>query len=368
MTAIASRPDGGRPPMPPGPAGPRIAGVGAHAALGLSALQVTMNARARKRAPTGTALRDKRGFLVGACVSGALDPGLHGYERLMGLAVPALREALIDAGRGAEGPPPPLVLAVPEAGRADDDPRLSQVVTADLAQRSGAAIDAERSRVFRAGHAGFAYALRHAVDLLAHVPEVLVGAVDSYLHPGVIRWLDEECRLHSLDAENGFVPGEGAAFAVLSRDGSRRRAGVSGETASPYPSVIHCATDEERTVLSDEPNVAVAMTRLVHSAMAGRTALAAGSPPLPWVLCDLNGEAHRNHEWSQVAIRARFADGVSEWHPADDLGDVGAASGALFLAMACTLWATGCPVGRAALVALHAEGVERGVFVLGGAA
>lgn len=330
------------------PGGAELIGIGARAPLGLSALQVAMGARARKRLPRGTPFRDKRAAEIGACVCDDLDSALHGYDRLVALAAPALREALVGVGNvEIDAAPAPLVIAAPEPGRPDDDPRLSQAIATDIARHAGISIDEGRSSVVRAGHAGFAFALRWAMELSRSSPLVIVGAVDSYFHPDVLRWLDDGCRLHSLEAENGIVPSEGAAFAVLSR------------TRSPVAAVIHCETGEEPSVLSGEPNVAATMTRLVHRAIE-----AAPGGRISWVLSDLNGEDHRTHEWSLVAIRARLREDCQEWRPADDLGDVGAASGALYLTLAATLFAAGCAPGPSALIALHAEGAERGVFVL----
>src|SRR6185503_18269887 len=85
---------------------PYLIGVGARASLGESALQLAMCARARKLVPTTTLMRDKRGHYIGACPAWGLPPELQGYERLIALAAPALREAA-----GELTSPIPLLLA-----------------------------------------------------------------------------------------------------------------------------------------------------------------------------------------------------------------------------------------------------------------
>lgn len=333
----------------------KVNAVGAYGPLGLSALQITMCARARKMLPRPTSLVDKRGQSVGLCLAGGIADSLHGPPRLLALAQPALREVL---HRTRAVSSIPMILALPEVGRPDDDPRYDERFIAALAAESQAPIDVTRSKVVRAGNAGAALALEAAITLLEKAPTVagvLVGGVDSYYHPEVVRWLDEECRLHALDAENGFIPGEGAAFALLSR--SRLGQATDGLPA-PIATVLGCASAREESILRDEPNVAAAMTSIVRE-LLGPTS---GRPG--WVLCDVNGERHRVREWTLVQIRQKLIDGVTTTCASDDLGDVGAATGAMLLAIAATSWSTGCAPSPTALVSLSSNGPERGAFLV----
>lgn len=321
----------------------KIASVGARAAIGLSALQVALSARAGLTAPQETHFLDKRGWPVGMCRVGGLSRELHGYDRMLALAAPALREARPAGLREAL----PLFLALPEPGRPDDDPRLGGDFVVELAARSGAPVDLGRSRVVRAGHAGGAYALDAALAAL-HEPggprAALVGGVDSYHHPGVVRWLDEAYRLHAPDVENGFILGEGAAFALVVRE----------PTASSRTVVRRVVTAREETVDVGAPNTAQAMTSLLHR-LGGR---------LSWVLTDVNGERHRVREWSFAAMRGVLAEGAVESRFAGALGDLGAATGPVLIVIACTFFELGCAPATSAAVALHADGAERGAILL----
>lgn len=315
--------------------GANIQGVGARGPLGLSSLQVAMCVRARKFEPRALRMRDKRDHAVGMCLTGGLGRTLVGHHRMTALATPALCEA-------AEGltAPVPLVVSVPEAGRPDDCAEFD-AFPMHLAHHSGVAIDSDASRTVRCGHAGFAFALAEALELMANGhDDVLVGGVDSYYHPDVLAWLDRECRLHSLDAENGFVPSEGAAFVHLSKSPTK------------LARVTHLGTASD----NDEPNVAAAITDLVAEALQSTSGQ-------PWVLTDLNGERHRLREWSMVEMRL-LPGGSRHDRWVIDLGDVGAASGAMFAAIACRMWAVGAGAGPSAVAALHSEGPERGVFVM----
>ena len=327
-----------------------VVSVGARGPLGLSSLQMAMNIRAAKLEPRRSSFRDKRAQPVALCMTGGLSAESHGYERMLSLAVPALREAMAAVTQ----PDLALVLALPERDRPDNDERFDGAIVSELGQQSGLTLDVARSSVVRAGHAGGALALEQARALLsAGAAGVVVGGVDSYHHPKVVRWLDEACRLGALDAEDGFLPSEGAAFFVLQADAARAALG----SAVPLARLTHAIAEREETVLSGEPNLAQAMTRALRT-----IELECGL--LPWALCDVNGERHRVREWQMLLLRELFAPSMVEHRVPTDLGDVGAASGATFVAHACALWRTGCAPSSSCVVALHSEGAERGVLRL----
>jgi len=323
---------------------PTLIAAGARAPLGMTSLQVAMSARADKLEPRSTRFVDKRGRSVGVCLTGGIGEDVHGFDRLLALARPALREA----GRAVEEPTP-LILALPEAERPDDDPRLSGAILAALAETAEMPLDLDRSRVVRADHAGGALAFEAALDvLLAGAPAVLVGGVDSYYHPEVLEWLDRGCRLHALEAEDGFIPSEAAAFVLLAAEPPRS----AGATR-----VVLSAVATGRETTTDEQALAASMTNLVHR-------LIGDAPrPLRWVLSDLNGEEHRVAEWSKVAIRTSLSDAVHQRLP-DALGDVGAATAPAMAAIALEWWRAGCAPADAALALVHSEGVERGGLLL----
>lgn len=330
-----------------------VGSVAARAAVGLTATQVALCARARRLEPRSSAFVDARGRSVGLCTAGGLEPSLVGYDRLAALAAAALD----DLARARWASSVPLLLAVPEPGRPDDDPRLDGAILAELAARVPAPIDLAASRVVRAGHAGGAVAVELAVGLLAAgAPGVVVGGVDSYHHPEVLRWLDSDGRLHALDVDGGFIPSEGAAFLWLGPAPVEHGGGARGP--SRRVALAGVATAREGSVADESPNVAEAMTSIVHRLVDG------AAQPVGWIVSDVNGERHRVREWALVQIRAAFAPEAVHTRGPDDLGDVGAASGALFAAIATASWRTGAAPAPSALVALHAEGTERGVLLL----
>lgn len=322
-----------------------IAPIGAAGALGRSALQVAMCARARRFVPEPFPALDRRGRPAGVGMTPGMGPELVGYERLVALGSIALA-----AGRHRlPATPLPLLLALAAPGRPDDDPRFDAEILGELARRSGGALDLARSRVLRGGHAAGAAAMEAACRLAGDAPDagVLVGGVDGYAHPEVLRWLDEEERLHALDVEDGFIPSEGAAFVLVG--GARHQASpaVRAATTAHEPS----AADEEL------PNLATAMTG------ATQQAIESASGPIGWVLSDVNGERLRVREWSFWSGRANLSEALHLRLP-ELCGDVGAASGPMALAIAATWWEARCELASRGLVALHSDGPLRGAVVL----
>ena len=75
-----------------------------------------------------------------------------------------------------------------------------------------------------------------------------------------------------------------------------------------------------------------------------RGALAGGAPSQShWCLCDLNGQSYRAAEWGVVSGRLakELATVKRLSHPADCLGDVGAATGGVLIAQALAGFARG---------------------------
>lgn len=331
--------------------------AGARAPIGLSRLQVAMNVRAERLDPRPCAFKDKRGQIIGSCRVGGLPLDVVGHDRLLGLAAPALREAWPAEYTSSL----PLVLALPEAGRPDDDARYGPAFIDALRAKSRCPIDLQRSTVVRAGHAGFVVALEMAASMLHKAglgqtpPAVVVGGVDSYHHEGVLQWLDADHRLHAAGTENGMMPSEGAGFAVLLRAGTKLQGAPSDER--PLGRITVIRTGREESALMGRPNLAEALTQIVQD-------IAVQGGPLPWVLTDLNGERNRNKEWAQVALRGVLAENAIQSTAVQMLGDTGAATGALLLAIACTYFATGAAPATRAAVVLQSEGPERGAFLL----
>jgi 3-oxoacyl-[acyl-carrier-protein] synthase I len=250
-----------------------------------------------------------------------------------------------------------LVLSLPAPTLSAAHARLHETLLPTLAARTGL-ITAD-SEVRHGGNAGM---LRCVQDALAAVAQprwqaCIVAGVDSHLFSEELARLDQAGRLKSPRNRDGFIPGECATAVLLERHSEALKRG-----AAPIASVVSAATAlEEHPLGSREQATGEGLATAIQKACA------AGLPQgASWVLCDLNGESYRFREWGVVRVRlTRELQGLRRlWHPADCLGDVGAATGGVLMAVLGRSFQRGyAPADRALLWAGNEEG-QRTALVL----
>ncbi|WP_437305822.1 beta-ketoacyl synthase N-terminal-like domain-containing protein [Sorangium sp. So ce388] len=348
----------------PLPAAPDvIVGVGARTASGLTALQVTMSARARKLDPRPSHIVDRNGEAIATARLMSLGDNVTGMDRLVALGAPALIQAAhpwLSAARERRAEPValPVIAALPALSRPGVDPRIERRLLPELSARSRVPLDMARSRVIFGCRGGGVAAFAHALAMLRRgdCDAVAVGGLDSYFDPDALEHLDRELRLHSMTAENGFIPGEGAGFVVLA---ARSRAAALHR----HGQVIAAACeDEPRPYGSEQPSLALGVTlAMKHAAEPFGPARR-----IPWVLTDVANERHRVDEWSYASARnyRGFAPEMIHEQPLLHTGDLGAASAAVLLVMAAVRWQTGCAAGDCAMIVTHSDGPERGAMLV----
>ncbi len=345
-----------------------VYGVGARTPFGLTPLQVTMSVRADRFAPRESHLIDRHGEPIAMPRLASIGDHIMGLPRFVGLGGSPITQAAHPylsalSKTGGAAAPIPLFVALPYETRPGFDRRMKTMLFDALSFRSRVALDVGRSRMFHACRGGGVLAIEAAASAIAsgELQAVLVGGVDSYFDPDVLGHLDEECRLHGMGTENGFIPGEGAAFLLLA---SRAWARENGNLL-PLSRIVSTANElEPHPYGSTEPNLAQGLTAAVRQALS-----AASAPPrrISWLLTDVANERHRVDEWQFARVRndeAMTAEAVHD-QPLLRVGDVGSASAALLCALAITRWETGCAVGSEALVVVSSDGPERGALVLG---
>jgi 3-oxoacyl-[acyl-carrier-protein] synthase-1 len=300
--------------------------------------------------------------IVGAPIDGSAADEAHREQRLWMLAARAAGEALDEAD--ARGQP----LERSNCGVlwiAPQETRPGYKATGDQVQRDSflqeCKIDTARTRWLDLprGHAGALMALREASIALARgsVDGCLIGGVDTLLQLRVLRWLEAQDRLKHETYTDGLIPGEAAAFLVVERlDSVRRRGGRILAEVKGFGAAF-----EEASIESDSPCRALGLTAAFRSALAS-----AGMQPqqVSAVYCDLNGESYRAREWALASTRIGFPDSPDLLHPADCLGDVGAATGPLLLSLAATTLADSAAAGSNILVFAGSETGERAAVVL----
>ena len=332
-----------------------IVGIGARTHTGLGALPATMTWRARRSLPRESAIIDRAGEPIGICRARGIGDDIFGHDRFVALASMALAEAVADAGLPRDGMIS-LHLGLPS----EDEPRAhpidSTTIAAAIASAAGVVVHPRHSTTYTEGRAAGLAALAGALERLAVGAEdqIVVGAVDSYFDPGLLEGLDVAARLHSSTAENGFLPGEGAAFLVLERAGR-----VGGRRARARVVSAHIER-EPRPFGHAEPTQGLAIS------LAVRRALAPARGVVHWSLTDVVNERHRIDEWVYASARAHKMLATDGRHdqPLLTTGDLGAASGVVLAAFAAMSFGVGSVSEDYALVAAHSDGDARGAALL----
>lgn len=258
--------------------------------------------------------------------------------RLLRLSQLALSEAVAPFAPRA---PWPLFLAVSEARVELADP-----IPTDLLERislqASVPLDFAESHVFREGRAGGLHALGAALDALAtgRIAVAVVGGVDTYDDLPLLRALIEENRVQVSSPRDRMFPGEGAAFLVLTRPDST--GGLHAAEGGPLPSFGAVQAlglgFEKGHMYSPETYRGDGLSEAFLTLFAGLGPAGAGSgaPPIRAVFTSFNGESFWAKEWGVAYLRnqARFAERLRVEHPADRIGDTGAAAGPLLIGLA----------------------------------
>lgn len=243
-------------------------------------------------------------------------------RRMLRLGAPALRSVLECAGE----PPVRLYLGLPQLSL--EEAPWMKGFSLYLAKAAGIALDVPSCRVVPAGRAAALVALELAMHALEQDPSrpVVIGGVDTYLDLKLLAFLDAEGRILGPDVSDGFIPGEGASFLVLTHPSVAAHEGraVTVEAAASARDPGH----RSGTAPARGEGLAAAIELLRgHLPDPGRVV---GS-----TFAGLNGESFDAKQWG--VARMRHADFFSPdevvSHPADCFGDPGAAMGALLLAI-----------------------------------
>jgi 3-oxoacyl-[acyl-carrier-protein] synthase I len=270
-------------------------------------------------------------------------------RRMLRLGASALRDVLEHAGE----PPVRLYLALPQL--AVDEAPWMKGFALYLAKTAGVALDAPNSRVVPAGRAGALVALELALETLEREPEhpIIVGGVDSFLDLKLLAALDAEGRLLGPGVSDGFIPGEGAGFIVLSSPAVSPESGVQVIAAASASDPAHRTS----TLPARGEGLAQALETL-----RGRVS---GQAPVATVFAGLNGESFDAKQWGVARLRHSdfFAGQLHLTHPADRCGDAGAALGAILLVLAATAVGGGARPSPA-LVWAASDGDARGCALI----
>ena len=153
----------------------------------------------------------------------------------------------------------------------------------------------------------------------------VIGGVDSYIDPDTLDWIEDNEQLHKPSNAWGFLPGEAAAFCLI----------CSRNTAHKYNLPIRVQLVAISTAL--EKNKIKTKTVCIGQGLTQAVMNVMQALPkeslIDYTICDQNGEAYRADEFGFMLARLSeyFNDPSDYMAPADCWGDVGAASGPLFI-------------------------------------
>lgn len=259
------------------------------------------------------------------------EPAGFGVERWAALAQAALQDlnaqcpAALAAGRIV------LWLVLPQAAR----PGVPAGLAAHLAQvcRAGP-FTLHRGNVAYGGHAAAVHALQDAGQALRdqRCEAALVLALDSWLHPDALQWLEGEGLLHAAGRRHssgmqrnpyGRIPAEGAAAVLLSAQpgGWCRLAGLG-------------LADEAIVRTDTRPCTGLAQTQAAQRALQGLQSLSEGTR-IAQLVSDMNGEAYRADQFGFTALRIapHLRAGWQQSAPALVTGDLGTATSLTHVAL-----------------------------------
>lgn len=224
---------------------------------------------------------------------------------------------------------------------------LDARLCAELVRRVGLAIPSNHQRLMPRGHTSVLSAVAEAAEALAHgrIRRALVLGVDSLVGEDELQWLAFHRKLKTPERPVGLMPGEAAAALLLESETEARR-----RQAVPAGLLTAVEVLEHPGAARDEP-LGLPLARVIEATVSQ-------APRLHAIYGDLNGEEWRARHWGTALVRLSqrpsFQGARRSW-PATSLGDTGAASGAILLALACRTFLRNPASGDTALVWSQAD-------------
>jgi 3-oxoacyl-[acyl-carrier-protein] synthase-1 len=303
---------------------------------------------------TETRFMDKVGeWIIGSQVP--LEQPWHGRAKLIQMVVPSIRECLqplgeIDSRRVV------LLLCVAETTRPGRLDGLDRTFFNEIETELGMRFHGS-SVVIAEGKVGGIIALREARTLLDEkdVSYCVIAGVDSFLVAGTLAAYEEKNRLATSKNSDGFIPGEAGAAVLVARQPAN---------GSRSLSCIGIGFGEERaTVESEEPLKADGLVQAIRAALS-EAHVSMGD--LDYRITDISGEQYSFKEASLALTRIlrQRKERFDLWHPADCIGEVGAAILAICAGVALAAQRIKYAPGKRTLCHLGADNGNRAAAIL----
>ncbi|MBK7648470.1 MAG: hypothetical protein IPJ12_15300 [Betaproteobacteria bacterium] len=300
-----------------------IANTGLVTSVGLTAPASCAAFRAKIGNPSETRFIDSGGEWIMAHQV-QLEQPWRGRTKLAKMAAMVIEECL-DGIERKHWSGIPLLLCVAERERPGRLDGLDDQLFLDIQDSLDAGF-AEQSAIVAHGRVGVAVALGQARKLIndGKVPRVLIAATDSLLSWPTLSHYEREDRLLIARNSNGFMPGEAAGALLV-----EAAAGKAGELVC---SGIGFGR-ESAHLDSGVPMRADGLVQAIKSALAD-----AGCQmhDMDYRITDVSGEQYYFKEAALALSRTlrQRKETFDIWHPAECIGETGAAAGAAVIALA----------------------------------
>jgi 3-oxoacyl-[acyl-carrier-protein] synthase-1 len=265
----------------------------------------------------------------------------------------AIEECLEDVPR-SDWPLIPLLLCVAEPERPGRPEGLDSTLLSEIQEELGESF-APESIVISRGRTGAVVALERARHMLyeRNTYRVLVAGTDSLLNAETLDYYQRQDRLLTSTNSNGFMPGEAAGALLMARPIQRGRLSCAGIGFGV----------ERSTINSEQPLRAHGLSQAIRNALAE-----AGCEmrDIDMRVTDLSGEHYYFKEAALAlgrTLRGR-RNNVALWHPAECVGETGAAAGFIALAVAEAACRKGYATGPGILGHFADDGGQRAAVVL----
>ncbi|MDH5571730.1 MAG: hypothetical protein OEY89_08195 [Gammaproteobacteria bacterium] len=274
-----------------------------------------------------------------------LDPFLDGFDRLLELTIPALTEVVENASlKRSDIPRAGLFIALPQSDAATYNIGLASNFIPQLCKRTGLT-GFKTSSINQSGHTGIFEHVIDAITLLesGELDFCIIGGIDSYLLEQRLDLLDAAWRIRSERNVDGFIPGEAAVMIMLETEQHAKDRGMV-----PLSKIKSVASGQEpETITSQKTSTGSGLSDAITGVLQHTNA-----DSFQTVYCSLNGESYYAFEWGIQLTRLSkvFGNMTDLIHPAENCGDVGAATGALLLACASQAFKLGYNAGEEMLL------------------
>lgn len=284
-----------------------------------------------------------------------VDPFLDGFDRIVELAIPALSETVENANlKRSDMQNAGLFISLPQSDNATHNIGLATNFVPEVCKRTGLS-GFKITNTNQTGRTGVFEHIFEVIDLLesGELGFCVVGGVDSYLLEERLELFDDNWRIRSERNVDGFIPGEAAVMLMLETEEHARARGMVPR--SKISAIAH--GEEPETIDSQKASSGSGLTDAINGVLQ-ETNNKAG---FDTIYCSLNGESYYAFEWGIQLSRLNnvFQDMSNLFHPAENCGDVGAATGGLLLACATVAFQQGQNTSNQSLLWTSADSSQR---------